>query len=47
MGGWASEVLLPYIGGVKKVLLWQRGEGQEKFDGLFPSLFWVLNFCKN
>ena len=24
-GGGASEVLLPYIGGVRKVLLWGRG----------------------
>ena len=47
MGGGASEVLLLYIGGVRKVLLWGRGGGQEKFDGLHPSLFWVLNVCKN
>ena len=24
-----------------------RGGGQEKVDGLYPSLFWVLDFCKN
>ena len=24
-----------------------RGWGQEKFDGLYPSLSWVLNICKN
>ena len=30
MGGVeASEVLLPYIGGVRKVLLWGRGGGRK------------------
>ena len=45
-GGGASEVLLPYIGGSEKLYSQEEG-GLEKFDGLYPSLFWVLNFCKN
>ena len=47
--GVASEVLLPYIGGSERLYSGEkgRGRGQEKFDGLYPSLFWVLNFCNN
>ena len=36
-----------YRGGQKGFTLGKTGGGQEKFDGLYPLLLWVLNFCKN
>ena len=47
MGKGGKRSSTPLYRGVRKVILRGRRGGQEKFDGLYPSLFWVLNFCKN
>ena len=50
MGGWGqAKFYSPIWGRVEKVLLWGRGGGvvREKFGGLYPSLFWILNSFKN
>ena len=46
MGGGGKRRFTHLYRGARKALLWGRG-GQEKFDSLYPSVLWVLNFCKN
>ena len=46
MGGGQAE-FTPLYRRSERLHSGEEGGGEEKFDGLYPSLFWVLNFCKN